>query len=309
MTAKELLKITTPQNCTHSIRQIRKNMGRVPIIPSPQPEPIQVSLLNTQHVSTYLIAQIYKKQAQKILIDTGAAMCVISNKFLRSIGYSAIKSTNIQMVLADRGKASALGVVNDIPITLGKGDQSILLNIREAIVTDAETYAMILGTNWLGKVQAQVDIHNQKLKFTHEGQRYSINIASTTGKPKMEEEWEDSEDSGTESDDESEDEEIQAVQVVPRQRKGKKVTYHLEDRMEDYNLFEPEEFSEFTIGAIENANPGQEEISSEFSTPDLRPLFELDDETEAKDLPWDHPASKYQTTLQETTESDDEWNQ
>jgi dUTP pyrophosphatase len=291
ISARDFLEITTPGARQKAFKQLRRETGRVPKVP--QPEPIPITIVEPKHVSTYLRATIGPKPREKVLIDTGAAMCVISQNFLKSVGWGVKDASNITMVLADGGETPALGIVRKIPVTFGTGEKAITTVVESAIVTNATAYSMILGNPWLKEHAGVVDIGKQRLKFEHRGNKYSIDIKSmrpgekpVEAKYQAEEDYsEDSEDSGTESDteddDSSEDEGINSL--------------HFEDRYEDARIFE--KFEKFEIGPIAYK---QAETDSDQETPQLQEESENEQGGE-EFIAWDDP--QYQGSNE-----DEEWN-
>ena len=57
-----------------------------------------------------------------------------------------------------------LGKVEDIPVKFGEA--TILIN---TIVTNATSYELILGNEWLRKAKAVVDLNAEKMKITWKG--------------------------------------------------------------------------------------------------------------------------------------------
>ena len=74
--------------------------------------------------------------------------------------------------MADGSASTPLGLVRDIPIQVGKA----CLNVPQAIVTPATSYDLILGTDWMHRVGANVDIRKQLLVFTIHGQKHKVPI-------------------------------------------------------------------------------------------------------------------------------------
>ena len=107
-------------------------------------------------------------QKAKILIDTGAAVCVIAKKFLDSIQWPIDGPSSLSIIVADGARTQPLGEVRNITITLGH----IQFAIPKAVVTEAVTYDMILGTNWMKEMNADVNIGQQVLKFDYRGKKY-----------------------------------------------------------------------------------------------------------------------------------------
>ena len=105
------------------------------------------------------------------IADTGAGKTVISEAFMDRLGWSIDKPTNVTFTVATGEKAAALGVVKNVPITVG----GLTIPIS-AIVSTSTSYDILLGNDWLIKANAVVDLANTTLTISAHNQEVSVNI-------------------------------------------------------------------------------------------------------------------------------------
>jgi len=67
-------------------------------------------------------------------------------------------------ITADGTRSTSLGRVNAIPIKFGEA-----IIPTDAIVTDANTYDIILGNEWLARANAVVDLNREAMTITWHG--------------------------------------------------------------------------------------------------------------------------------------------
>ena len=79
----------------------------------------------------------------QILIDTRAAVCIITQRMLERIGWGIDEGTKARVIMADGSASTPLRLVRDIPIQVGKA----CLNVPQAVVTPATSYDLILETD------------------------------------------------------------------------------------------------------------------------------------------------------------------
>ena len=80
-------------------------------------------------------------------------------------------------------EATPLGKAEDIPVKFGEA--AIPIN---AIITNATSYELILGNEWLRKARAVVDLNAEKMKITWKGRSWKIPININKGiRPEIEE--------------------------------------------------------------------------------------------------------------------------
>jgi hypothetical protein len=134
-----------------------------------QPEKEVVDLMNhstltrpNDHKSTALYCEMFIYHIQfPLIIDSGSAGCIISLKLLRDLDLEITRASKTLMVNVNGEKHRPLGAVSNLPLKIM--DRLIPM---DAIVTEADSYATIVGNDWLRKVKAKVDykINTMRLK-------------------------------------------------------------------------------------------------------------------------------------------------
>jgi hypothetical protein len=93
-----------------------------------------------------------------LIVDSGFAECIISLALLKDLEMEITKASKIVMVNVNGERRRPLGAVTDVPLTI----QDFVIPM-DAIVTDADTYAAIVGNDWLKKVKAHMDYETDNL--------------------------------------------------------------------------------------------------------------------------------------------------
>ena len=68
-----------------------------------------------------------------------------------------------------------LGEVLNFPITI----QGVTIPADIVVVTDAQSYSVIVGNDWLSKVKALIDYQNSVMMITWQGQDLEIPVKYT----------------------------------------------------------------------------------------------------------------------------------
>src|SRR3954469_24890855 len=110
------------------------------------------------------------------IADTGAGKTVISEAFMNCLGWSIDKPTKIAFTVATGEKATALGIIKNVPVTVG----GLTIPIS-AIVSTLTSYDILLGNDWLIKANAVIDLTNTKLTISAHNQEVSVNINLESG--------------------------------------------------------------------------------------------------------------------------------
>ena len=134
-----------------------------------------VNAIDTRSTPAYTTAQIERKIAS-VIIDTGAGISLISKAMLDRLGWSIDKASTRTLVVADGSKSIALGEMNEVPITFN----NLTVPIKMTVI-EGDTYDIILGTDWLNKAQAKLDISAAKMRITYHGVIEFVNLDMTRG--------------------------------------------------------------------------------------------------------------------------------
>ena len=92
------------------------------------------------------------------------------------LGWSIDKPTKVTFTVATREKATALGIIKSVPITVG----GLTIPIS-AIVSTSISYDILLGNDWLIKANAVLDLSNTRLTISAYNQEVLVNINLDSG--------------------------------------------------------------------------------------------------------------------------------
>ena len=116
----------------------------------------------------FATVEIYN-QPINVLIDTGSEGSVISKMFLDKIGKDIDKASDIKMIGIDGEKSVPLGKVLNVPIKIHTDQWYIDMQ-----VTEAKSYNVILGNDWLTKAKAVIDYKKRYLRYENENETNQI---------------------------------------------------------------------------------------------------------------------------------------
>ena len=103
------------------------------------------------------------------IVDSGASNTVVSRSFLRKVGLSDyIQPSKMEFWNADGVKSTAAGIVKGLDI--GVGDFYMPM---DAFVSDARTYEVILGGDYLGPANACINYKTRKLGIQSDHGHYT----------------------------------------------------------------------------------------------------------------------------------------
>jgi hypothetical protein len=112
----------------------------------------------------------------EIIVDTGAGPSLISQEALNQLGWTIQGPTETTLVIADGSEATPLGVMYDVPVTFG--DVTIIIDMQ---VTNSTSYEIIIGTDWLEKAQAVINMNNQRMQISNKGVNAIVSLNITAG--------------------------------------------------------------------------------------------------------------------------------
>ncbi|XP_074289304.1 uncharacterized protein LOC141614458 [Silene latifolia] len=120
----------------------------------------------------------------RALCDLGASVSVIPLKVAKKIGIHSLDPTTMTLQLADRYVKCPLGVLEDVPIKVGKlliPTDFVVLDIPE----DSHT-PIILGRPFFATRGVLIDVKNGTLTFRIEGNNVEFNLPHLIKGPKVE---------------------------------------------------------------------------------------------------------------------------
>ena len=136
-----------------------------------------------------------------LIIDTGASGCVASNEFLKRHNIKIQRKSNILMSDINGASRQPLGAIDNFPITVNG------ITIPADIdITDARTYQIVVGMDWLNKIQAKIDLKTKTMNFEWNGQKgiAKVKFIFSQGYDTPEDTSDESDDSDDESSDNEE---------------------------------------------------------------------------------------------------------
>jgi deoxyuridine 5'-triphosphate nucleotidohydrolase len=134
-----------------------------------------VNAVDEQRTPAYATGMIQNKPTSCI-IDTGAGISLISMDMLNRLEWGIDRASKRTLVVADGSKSIALGEMKEVPVTFNNTTIPI-----DMTVTESTTYDVILGTDWLAKAQAKIDLNAAQLRITYHGKSEHINLDLTRG--------------------------------------------------------------------------------------------------------------------------------
>ncbi|PKB97166.1 hypothetical protein RhiirA5_384851, partial [Rhizophagus irregularis] len=96
-----------------------------------------------------------------LIIDSGAAGSIVSCQLLKDLKIPIDRPSTTMMINVNGERKRPLGEVLNFPITIQ--DVTVPINV---VVTEAESYAAIVGNDWLSKVRANIDYESSTMNFT-----------------------------------------------------------------------------------------------------------------------------------------------
>ncbi|GBC36137.2 retroviral-like aspartic protease 1 [Rhizophagus irregularis DAOM 181602=DAOM 197198] len=110
-------------------------------------------------------------QPVNVLIDSGAIGCIISKRFLDKVNKGIELPTNIKIIDVTGQKSSLLGMVQQVPVQMR--DIKVYINM---IVTNSAEYNVLLGNEWLKKVNANIDYGQNTITIKYKGIQQQIPV-------------------------------------------------------------------------------------------------------------------------------------
>ena len=106
-----------------------------------------------------------------LIIDSGAAGSIVTHQFLSELGVHIDRPSTTSMVNVNGEKKMPMGEVLNFPITV----QEIEVPIN-VVVTEAETYSVIVGNDWLRKVKANIDYETSTMTMNWKGKEAEVPV-------------------------------------------------------------------------------------------------------------------------------------
>ena len=146
-----------------------------------------------------------------LIVDSGSAGSIISLSLLKDLEMEITQASKTVMVNVNGERRRPLGAVTNVPLKIH--DRTIPM---DAIVTDANSYAAIVGNDWLRKTKALLDYDNNVMIIKWKGETLEVatecremphHIVSIEVPDMEEEDDDDGEEIAKESEEEDDDDE------------------------------------------------------------------------------------------------------
>jgi hypothetical protein len=121
-------------------------------------------------IATKCIGEIDNYELE-VIIDTGAAVCVISKEILDKLDLEIEEPLKTVLILANGKKSRSLGKINNVIVYLER--KKTLVNFE---VVDCTDEMIILGTNWCIRNNAILSFEKETLSFGQENNKKEIGI-------------------------------------------------------------------------------------------------------------------------------------
>jgi hypothetical protein len=96
---------------------------------------------------------------------------------MQQLGYKIDQPSNMVIVTANGTRVRALGMITTLPVSI-----SHMLIKTPVHVLDSKDEVLILGNNWLRKVDAIVNWQQEKLTISHKGRTVNVPLVFTVTK-------------------------------------------------------------------------------------------------------------------------------
>lgn len=106
-----------------------------------------------------------------LIIDSGAAGSIVSCQLLKDLKIPIDRPSTTMMINVNGERKRPLGEVLNFPITIQ--DITVPINV---VVTEAESYAAIVGNDWLSKVRANIDYESSTMNLTWNKQTIGVPV-------------------------------------------------------------------------------------------------------------------------------------
>ena len=169
--AKQLRKPVVRNKAEEQDKSSTKKMGNDENTPDAQ-DLIQVNTSagpNSDKTSALYCEASIKHIKFPLIVDSGSAGSIISLSLLKDLDMEITRASKTVMVNVNGERRRPLGAVSDIPLRVH--DRIIPM---DAIVTDANSYAAIVGNDWLRKTRAVLDYDNNVMTLKWQNESFEV---------------------------------------------------------------------------------------------------------------------------------------
>jgi hypothetical protein len=155
----------------------------------------------------------------RLIVDSGSSISVISKQFLADIGHKVAGTSNKTVSDIHGEKKRPVGFAKDIEVAVGSVKATVDMD-----VIDAKDYAIIVGTDWLTKVHANINFNPAQLTISQNGTTVTVPCQQWREKEKISKTLPADD---TDSESESEDEEAATyVTFLSKEEKNPSVVFN-----------------------------------------------------------------------------------
>jgi deoxyuridine 5'-triphosphate nucleotidohydrolase len=129
-----------------------------------------------QRTPAYAIATITGRTVTAI-IDTGAGLCLMSITLLRRLGWKIDRASSQTLIVADGKNATVLGEIRTVVVNFGGAE----IPLDNVVVTESTTYDIILGNDFLERIEATVDLGKAEVRFSWHGRNCKVPVDINRG--------------------------------------------------------------------------------------------------------------------------------
>ena len=132
----------------------------------------------TPHITPVRCHVDIHDQSVKAIIDSGAAISMISHDTVKQLGLTIEKPSKNLIMTAAGTSTRPLGVITNLPITIN--GYNIPLDVE---VVPVKSYSLLLGNDWNSKVEANYSWKNGCYTLRWKGKKLSLQTTYETDRP------------------------------------------------------------------------------------------------------------------------------
>ena len=110
------------------------------------------------------------------LVDTGASISLMSFALMELLGMKIDRAPRAPFLTANGSPSMPLGIIEDVAVTFG----TLTITV-DMVVTEAASYDVILGMDWLTRANAKVDLGKKEMTIIKHGQRIRVPLDTARG--------------------------------------------------------------------------------------------------------------------------------
>lgn len=145
-----------------AVREVTKNPTSHATLAFVEDDDVDTTAIYTEvHINGYKI---------RAIVDTGSAKTVISKNLADKLSLNIDAPSSSVFVLGNGSKQAALGLIYDVPLNIG-GQLVIPGSIEVLPVCPSH---LILGTNWMKRAKAKLNLEERVIKVSYKGLNASV---------------------------------------------------------------------------------------------------------------------------------------